>query len=155
MWPSFLSVSVLMLILQCVCHPTGKYFNSNNTEKSDKIKFLFHFNVENESTGLVGIVEDEGKPNTMDQELESSHAAIVERPAVTISPAIITATAKNVTVAHGKTALLTCKIGVGLLDNRTVFINYFPAFYLCIYTFDGLCKSNCMATAPPTSFMSI
>ncbi|EFX82678.1 hypothetical protein DAPPUDRAFT_316516 [Daphnia pulex] len=31
----------------------------------------------------------------------------------------VTATAKNVTVAHGKTALLTCKVGAGLLDNRT------------------------------------
>lgn len=32
----------------------------------------------------------------------------------------MSSTAKNVTVAHGKTALLTCKVGAGLLDNRTV-----------------------------------
>lgn len=87
---------------------------------------------ENETTQLVGVVEDEGQqPDIMDQhqEFESSQtmrikANAVERPSITTSSTIITATAKNVTVAHGKTALLTCKIGVGLLmDNRTVFIH--------------------------------
>ncbi|KAK4010497.1 zwei Ig domain protein zig-8 [Daphnia magna] len=105
MWPSSLTVSLLMLILQCACQPT-----------------------ENETTQLVGVVEDEGQqPDIMDQhqEFESSQtmrikANAVERPSITTSSTIITATAKNVTVAHGKTALLTCKIGVGLLmDNRT------------------------------------
>ncbi|KAI9559159.1 hypothetical protein GHT06_015948 [Daphnia sinensis] len=106
MWPSSLTVSLLMLISQCACQPT-----------------------ESEPTEWVGVVEDEGKqPDVMGQhqEFESSSsqtmrikANAVERPSITTSSTIITATAKNVTVAHGKTALLTCKIGAGLLDNRT------------------------------------
>lgn len=47
-----------------------------------------------------------------------------------ISSGGVTATAKNVTVAHGKTALLTCKVGAGLLDNRTV--NQLKSIYMHI-----------------------
>jgi hypothetical protein len=59
-----------------------------------------------------------------------SHPTVVNKPAgegqtppplmLPSPPSGVTATAKNVTVAHGKTALLTCKVGAGLLDNRTV-----------------------------------
>ncbi|XP_057368604.1 zwei Ig domain protein zig-8-like [Daphnia carinata] len=104
MWPTSLTVSLLMLILQCACQPT-----------------------ESEPTEWVGVVEDEAKqPDVMEehQEYESSQTMrikpnAVERPSITTSLRTITATAKNVTVAHGKMALLTCKIGAGLLDNRT------------------------------------
>jgi hypothetical protein len=65
--------------------------------------------------------------------ISSSHSPVVNKPAagelvqqnpppqlMLSATAGVTATAKNVTVAHGKTALLTCKVGAGLLDNRTV-----------------------------------
>jgi hypothetical protein len=64
--------------------------------------------------------------------ISNSHPVVVNKPAagglaqqnpppqLMLSAAGVTATAKNVTVAHGKTALLTCKVGAGLLDNRTV-----------------------------------
>jgi hypothetical protein len=66
--------------------------------------------------------------------ISSSHSPVVNKPAAAgglvqqnpppqlmlSAAAGVTATAKNVTVAHGKTALLTCKVGAGLLDNRTV-----------------------------------
>lgn len=138
MWPSSLTVSLLMLILQCACQPTGKekfilYFKGANPSTPKKFAYKNSIWIaENETTQLVGVVEDEGQqPDIMDQhqEFESSQtmrikANAVERPSITTSSTIITATAKNVTVAHGKTALLTCKIGVGLLmDNRTVFIH--------------------------------
>ncbi|XP_046646015.1 zwei Ig domain protein zig-8-like [Daphnia pulicaria] len=65
--------------------------------------------------------------------ISSSHSPVVNKPAAAgglvqqnpppqlmlSAAAGVTATAKNVTVAHGKTALLTCKVGAGLLDNRT------------------------------------
>nr|CAH0108999.1 unnamed protein product [Daphnia galeata] len=112
MWPSGVVLPLLMLIVQSVCRAAATAKSESLIEDDGGGGYYQESQQQSDASTLKATISSLNLVNQADKDPLGD---FISSP----SQSQMSSTAKNVTVAHGKTALLTCKVGAGLLDNRT------------------------------------